>query len=87
LNNLLNLYSIYREIVQYSAAADSTIPSNKRKIEDADIKEEYSEAAIKKDIKQEPEGKVLLNLIFFSFFNNLYVNYRPTTSKKEEEKK
>ncbi|XP_060843193.1 nucleolar protein 58 [Rhopalosiphum padi] len=48
-------YQVKREIVQYSAAADSTIPSNKRKIEDADIKEEYSEVA--KDIKQEPEGQ------------------------------
>lgn len=50
-------YQVKREIVQYSAAADSTIPSNKRKIEDTDIKEEYSEAAIKKDIKQEPEAQ------------------------------
>ncbi|XP_025196168.1 nucleolar protein 58 [Melanaphis sacchari] len=50
-------YQVKREIVQYSAAADSTIPSNKRKIEDTDIKEEYSEVAIKKDIKQEPEGQ------------------------------
>jgi len=48
-------YQVKREIVQYSAAADSTIPSNKRKIEDADIKEEYSEVA--KDIKQEPESQ------------------------------
>lgn len=47
-------YQVKREIVQYSAAADSTIPSNKRKIEDADIKQEYSEI---KDIKQEPEGQ------------------------------
>uniref|UniRef100_A0A2H8TJQ7 Nucleolar protein 58 n=1 Tax=Melanaphis sacchari TaxID=742174 RepID=A0A2H8TJQ7_9HEMI len=50
-------YQVKREIVQYSAAADSTIPSNKRKIEDTDIKEEYLEVAIKKDIKQEPEGQ------------------------------
>jgi len=48
-------YQVKREIVQYSAAADSTIPSNKRKIEDTDIKEEYSE--VSKDIKQEPEGQ------------------------------
>lgn len=47
-------YQVKREIVQYSAAADSTIPSNKRKIEDVDIKQEYSEI---KDIKQEPEGQ------------------------------
>ncbi|XP_022167741.1 nucleolar protein 58 [Myzus persicae] len=47
-------YQVKREIVQYSAAADSTIPSNKRKIEDEDIKQEYSEI---KDIKQEPEGQ------------------------------
>jgi len=53
----LYLYFIFREIVQYSAAADSTIPSIKRKIEDTDIKEEYSEIAAVKDIKQEPESK------------------------------
>lgn len=51
---------MFREIVQYSAAADSTIPSNKRKIEDVNIKTEYSEIATIKDIKQEPEGKFFL---------------------------
>ncbi|KAL5239523.1 hypothetical protein ACI65C_006933 [Semiaphis heraclei] len=50
-------YQVKREIVQYSAAADSTIPSNKRKIEDTDIKEEYSELAAVKNIKQEAEGQ------------------------------
>lgn len=50
-------YQVKREIVQYSAAADSTIPSNKRKIEDVDVKTEYSEIATLKDIKQEPEGQ------------------------------
>lgn len=60
----LYYYYIFREIVQYSAAADSTIPSNKRKIEDADIKEEYSEVA--KDIKQEPEGKFFISLFSFN---------------------
>lgn len=90
LNNLLNLYSsICREIVQYSAAADSTIPSNKRKIEDADIKEEYSDAAIKKDIKQEPEGKVFYNLIFFSFFLTICIKnigQQPPKKKKKKNK-
>jgi len=48
---------LFREIVQYSDAADSTISSNKRKIEDVDIKKEYSEIATSKDIKQELECK------------------------------
>ncbi|KAL4143064.1 hypothetical protein QTP88_005436 [Uroleucon formosanum] len=50
-------YQVKREIVQYSAAADSTIPSNKRKIEDTGIKEEYSETATLKEIKPEPEDQ------------------------------
>lgn len=45
-----------REIVQYSAAADSTIPSNKRKLEDLDVKQEYDEKATLKEIKQESES-------------------------------
>jgi len=48
-------YQVKREIVQYSAAADSTIPSNKRKIEDSDIKQEYVEKATLKEVKQEQE--------------------------------
>lgn len=44
---------IFREIVQYSAAADSTIPSNKRKVEEIEVKQEYKE----KEVKQESEGK------------------------------
>lgn len=77
---------MFREIVQYSAAADSTIPSNKRKIEDTGIKEEYSETATLKEIKPEPEGNFFFFYISF-FSNNLYFNNRPTTSKKEKEKK
>lgn len=48
-------YQVKREIVQYSAAADSTIPSNKRKIEETSLKQEYSEKTILKEIKQEPD--------------------------------
>lgn len=76
---------MFREIVQYSAAADSTIPSNKRKIEDTGIKEEYSETATLKEIKSEPEGNFyFVKFLFIS--KNLYFNNRPTTSKKEKEK-
>lgn len=46
-----------REIVQYSAAADSTIPSNKRKLEDLNVKQEYDDKAALKEIKQESESK------------------------------
>lgn len=60
------LLYISREIVQYSAAADSTIPSNKRKIEETDIKQEYVEKATLKEIKQESDGNYLfLNSCFF----------------------
>ncbi|XP_025412633.1 nucleolar protein 58 [Sipha flava] len=45
-------YQVKREIVQYSAAADSTIPSNKRKIEDISVKQEYEVKS--EDIKEEP---------------------------------
>lgn len=48
-----DLLYFVREIVQYSAAADSTIPSNKRKVEEMNIKQEYTE----KEVKQESEGK------------------------------
>lgn len=59
------LNNFYREIVQYSAAADSTIPNNKRKLEDTGIKQEY----VEEEIKQESEGKYFsYNFIFAKSF-------------------
>lgn len=47
--------------MQYPVAADSTISSKKRKIEDIDIKQEYQDDTVK-DIKQEVDGKFKNNI-------------------------
>lgn len=61
LSYLFFKHFFFREIVQYSAAADSTIPSNKRKVEDIDVKQEYKVKS--EEIKEEPEG----DKFFFKF--------------------
>jgi hypothetical protein len=67
--NYFFLIIFFREIVQYSAAADSTIPSNKRKIEDISVKQEYEVKS--EDIKEEPGGDhSFFILILFLFKTN-----------------
>lgn len=71
--------------MQYPAAADSTISSGKRKIEDTDIKQEKIE-----EIKQESDGKFFKNIFNFHYCTILYVlSYivqQPPKKKKKKNK-